>query len=476
MPAPTIVGLTITFPANCKYIVPPGGLGSTVIDIAAGDVVLDACSTAAVVGQSINWKQGVASDPFVSLPALSWVGRTALSGASATVGGIGVPGGNVKTHVRGMIFTDLVVADALQLALVSYTYKRERYDLIEVDSGGILHIIKGTEDDFAASEFLPTATVGRYPLFYVYIWNDTAQVISGHSWLGTTPKDRAVSKKITALRAYNQSKLAHVLAKIASQSALVIGAYGDSITAVGGGWAATGGADDTTWLDDTPDNATGFKTRNASNFNYWHTAGLRAKYPELGSVWPQQTINLVTWGIPEQIKTALSALSGNTVTVRNWGIGGTSSGTGNTAAGAPNGGDAGRLAAFNGLTYDLVLYNFLMNDFVGFATQDLNTVLTANINSIKAANPNADIVLMGAPGINTENPNSLAWHLSAENRYMQVAKALGCAFVPTYMVSHGDSGYLQLSRDNYSGGNRYNHQTPYELAKYGAWAITALGF
>jgi len=166
MPAPTVLGRVVTFPANSKYVI-GSGLSRTVIDISTTDVTLDACTSAAVVDQSINWKQSAAAALFVNCHPLSWVGKTAISGASATVNGTPVSAGNVKTHARGMIYTDLAVADPLQMALVSYSYKRERYDLLQLNTAtGVVTAKKGTEDDFAAPEFLPVADSGNVPLFY----------------------------------------------------------------------------------------------------------------------------------------------------------------------------------------------------------------------------------------------------------------------------------------------------------------------
>lgn len=476
MPTPTISGLVVTFPAGCKYVVPPGGFGSTVINIEAGDVAIDAC-TAGTETQTMFWKQGVANQTFVSCNPFSWTQRCGLSNVSAVVNGTPVASGNVKVHPKGMVYTDLTVGNPTQTADVTYTYKRARYDLIEIDTAGEKYYKKGGDSDRAPQEFKPTPTVGRYPLYYVRVFADVLQLIDGFSWLNTTPKRKLIAKKVAALRAYNQAHLTHLNAKIQAGQSISIGFNGDSRIGVGAGWAVTGDPlTDTTWLRDIPNNAAGFQTRDASTFFSFHDAELRAKYPELGTTWPQATANPQSWSIGNKIAAKIAALSGNTVTKNNWGIGATADGGGNAANGAPNANDATRLANFNSISYDVIYHNFMMNSFIGYAVSDLVTPLTATVNAYRAANPNADIILVGASGINTENVNPLAWFRSGEDRYMQVAKALGCAFVPTCMITFDDLSYNQISRDDYANSNEYNHGGPYEMNKEGEWAITALGF
>jgi len=284
--------------------------------------------------------------------------------------------------------------------------------------------------------------------------------------------------RLDAIKAYNATRLPNLRAALQAGSAILAG-YGDSITSGGGGWAATGGADDTTWLDDTANNQTGFVTRDASSFLYWHDAALRAKYADLGASWPQSSPQIVNWGEGKQIAAALAAQFSATVAWRNWGIGGTNTGTGITASGAPNGGNATRLANFNADTFHAVIIDFMMNDFVGFASGGLEQAITSLVQSIKAVHPNSDIILRSTKGINTENAqggNDIIWLQRAEEAYRRLAFAEGCAFIPTQMVTHGDPGYLQISRQHYSGGNRYNHQTPYELAKMAEWELAVLGF
>lgn len=471
MPTPTVNSLTVTFPESCKYVI-GSKISRTVIDIVPGDVVLDAC-TNGTESKTINWKQATAGSSFYNCNRLSYVQRTAISNASAIVDSVPVNAANVKTNARGMIYTDLVVADPLKTASVTYNYKRERMDLIEVDALGVLHVVKGTESDFAASEFMPAPTDGRYPLFYCYVWNDTVEIIDAHSWSGVSPKSPRQKSRIASLQSYNAGRTQNLRAAISS-GAVTIAGYGDSITAVGGGWAATGGADDTTWLDDVPNNQSGFVTRDSSNFLYWHDSELRNKYTELGSVWPQVSLNDVGWGLGRQIKSYIENTYAASVTWKNWGIGGTTSGTGNSGS-IPNGGETTRLANFNASSFNAVFVNFQMNDFVGFATSDLYTPLSNLVSSLKSSHPQSDIILMGAPGINVDNTNLLAWLQRADEIYRQVARAQNVAYVPTYIVTHDDPGYLQISRYHYSGGNRYNHQTPYELRKLASWAITVLG-
>lgn len=473
MPALSVAGRVITFPANSKRFVRTG-LKSTVIDIAPGDITLDACSSGTETTR-IYWKQGLAGASFVNCPILSWVGRTAISNVTSVALVGGGSGANVQVHPRGMVYTTDVVANPLLQADVTYSYKRERYDLIYCDVAGVKGAAKGQEVDFSASEFLPACPVGCLPLFYAYVWNDTVELIDAHSWSGVAPKNKLQKDRLAALKVWNQSKLSSLAATMLAGAA-TIAFYGDSITSVGGGWAATGGADDTTWLDDERDNHAGFVTRDASTFLYWHDAALRTKYPELGSVWPQATPQLVNWGEGKLICAALSAKYGHTITPHNWGIGGTSEGLGNSASGAPNLSEATRLANMNADTFHAVCVDAMMNGFVGYATTDYYTAMVNLVQGIRAAHPGIPIILRCTKGINTENVNQLVWLERANEIYRRVAFAYDCAFIPTYIVTHDDPGYMGISRQHYSGGNRYNHQTPYELAKMAAWEYECLGF
>jgi hypothetical protein len=466
MPSPTILGRVVTFPENSKFVTGKG-LSRQVINVAAGDITLDAC-TSGTETKTINWKQSAAGNAFVNCHPLSFVQRTALSAVSAVVNGSALASGNVKFHVRGMVYTDLAVPDPLQMADVTYSYKRERYDLIHLGAGGDIAVTKGQEVDFAASEFLPAAPSGRFPLFYAYVWNDTVELVDAHSWDVNTPKNPIQKARVASLRARNFALLPNLRAALASGNAVIAG-YGDSITSVGGGWAATGGEDDTTYLA----SQAGGAARDTASFLYWHDPALRAKYPELGSTFPQVGAGQVSWGEGKKIAAALGA------TWKNWGIGGTNTGTGNTASGAPNGGNPTRLNNFNADTFHAVILDFMMNDFVGFASGGLEQAMTTLVQSIKAAHPNSDIIIRSTKGINTENAqggNDIIWLQRAEEAYRRVAFAEGCAFIPTQMVTHGDPGFLKISRQHYSGGNRYNHQTPYELAKMAEWELAVLGF
>jgi hypothetical protein len=367
MPTPTILSRAVTFPAGSAWLDKAAKRRHAITE---QTVTLDAC-TSGTETTRIYWKQELAASVFADINDLSFVGRTALSGVSATlVGGSAVDPANVQVHVRGKVYTQQLVANPLQQADVTYSYKRERYDLLELDTAtGTVHAVKGVEHDFSAAEQLPTATAGRVPLFYAYVWNDTVELIavsSGSMGHGTGSVKR---QQINRHRARNAAILAPVIAKLQAGTAVVLQAYGDSITAQGGGWVATGDDTDTTYLSTAPN---GFARESLRYLNH-RTAQLDALWGPYPTGWIDAndtgSAQHHTHGWAYTLAEYLRDEYGSAVTFKNWGIGGTNSGNDYHASGAPNGSEAGRLAAVAADTGDVVFVNFGMNDFVKFATR-----------------------------------------------------------------------------------------------------------
>lgn len=478
MPAPIITGRQVAFPAGSAWLEKSPAASRTINE---QTVTLDACTSGSET-KRIYWKQGLVSDAFANLPVLSFVGRTAISGASAAlVGGSAVAGGNVKVHVRGKIFTDLVVSDPLQQADVTYSYKRERYDLLELDKAtGVVHVVKGIEHDFYAAEQKPNPTAGRVPLFWAYVWNDTVELISAGTASTGHMSGSIKAAQIARHRARNASILAPVIAKLQAGTAVVMQAYGDSITAQGGGWAATGGADDTTYMATAP----GGDARDQLGYLTYRTDQLDALWGPYPTGWidanDDGTAEHQTQGWAYGLSVALAAQYGSAITFKNWGIGATSSGSGNAGSGAPNGSSASRLPNVAADAGDVIFVNFGMNDFVGFATGGLRAALKAIVSSLQTANPSRKVVLMGAPGINTENPNNnsstFAWWYQHHATYLSVALEMGCAYIPMELTYHGGPALLGISAQHYSGTNRYNHPGPFELRKVRDFVQHCLAF
>lgn len=462
MPNPTISGLTVTIPAGSYTISGTGGRGAVAFPVPAGSVTL-AAPTSGTETKRIPWKQGTAGDLFANINRLSFVGRTAISNASAVlVGGAAVPSGNVKTHVRGKIYTDLVVADPLQQADVTYNYIRERTDLIECD-GVSLYVVQGGESDFHSPTLRPAPTPGRRPLFWAHIWNGAVELVPASNWAGTSSANPVTAARIARHKTRNRAILSAVMAAIEGGTPVTVQFYGDSITAHGGGWAATGGSDDTTYMQ----SAAGGKARDSAGYLEYRTTALDAVWGPYPTGWSGANDDgTATHSINGWTRRLCVALGAH-VTRQNWGIGASNSGTGTAATGAPNGSDSVRLASINAAPADLVFVGFGMNDFVGFATGGLRGHLRNIVSSLQSAQPGRKIVLHGPPGINTENPNSNSstyqWWLQCHATYFSVAAGMGCAYVPFDLIFHGDLGYCGISPAYLSGANRYNHPTPLEL-------------
>jgi lysophospholipase L1-like esterase len=475
MAAPIISALNVQFPAGSFFATKTGPASATSRAVNAQTVTLDAC-TSGTETKRVYWKQGVIGSAFVNINTLSFVGRTALSGVSATlVGGAAVSPANVQVHVRGKVYTQQVVADPLQLADVTYSYKRERYDLLEVDAVGVVHVVKGVEHDFCAGEEKPAATPGRTGLFWAYVWADTVELIPYQPPAVIHPARSVLRARFDRHRARNMAIMAPVLAKLQASEPVALQFYGDSITAQGGGWAATGGNDDTTYLQSAPNG----RARDALAYLNHRTAQLDAIWGPYPTGWLDANDNGTTehhtrgWActLAQQLRDDY----GSTVAYKNWGIGGTSAGAGVTASGAPNGAQADRLAAVAADTGDLITVNFGMNDFVGFATGGLRAPLRAIVAALQAAQPGRVVALMGAPGIGTENPNLLTWWQRHHEVYWSVAREMGCAYIPMDLIYHGGPAFTGLSRQHYSCTNRYNHPTPGELAQMRRFVAASLG-
>lgn len=478
MGAPTISGLQVTFPAGSAWLDKSPAAKHAINE---QTVTLDAC-TAGSETIEMYWKQGVVNDLFANLNDLMFVGRTALSGVSATlVGGSAVPAGNVKFHVRGKVYTDLVVADPLQRANVTYSYKRERYDLLELDKAtGVVHVVKGIEHDFCAAEQLPAATVGRQPLFYAYVWNDTVELIAAPKAAMGHGVGSVKQRQIERHRARNQTIMSPVLTKLTAGQAVVMQVYGDSITAQGGGWVDTDDDTDSTYLSTAPN---GFARESLRYLNH-RTAQLDA----LWGPYPTGWIDANDTGAPEHhthgwaytLAQYLRDEYDSAVTFKNWGIGGTNAGSDFHASGAPNGSQADRLAAVAADTSDFITVNFGMNDFVKFATGGHRAAVRAIVAALQAASPARKIVMMGAPGLNSENPNgntgAYTWWYRQHQVYLSVALELDCAYIPMELIYHGGPSYHPISQQHYCCVNRYNHPTPGECAKIREFVAYCLGF
>jgi len=463
MPAPTISGLSVTIPPGSFVVTRTGGRGAAAVAVPAGTVTLTAPASGTET-KRIPWKQGASGDLFANINRLSFVGRTAISSAGAVlVGGAAVLSANVKLHVRGKIYTDAVVSDPLQQADVTYSYRRERTDLIECDDSG-LYVVQGGESDFHSPTLRPTPTPGRRPLFWAHVWNNTVELVPASRWDANGSRSPIAAARIARHRARNRTILSDVMDRIFAGSPVTSQFYGDSITAHGGGWAATGGADDTTYMRTAP----GGKARDSSSY-------LEYKTTELDAVWAPYPTG---WVDANDDGSAQHSVNGWTrrlcqswgphVTRQNWGIGASNSGTGTAATGAPNGSDASRLAAINSAPGDIVFVGFGMNDFVGFATGGLRAHLRNIVASLQAAQPARKIVLHGPPGINAENANSnvgtYQWWYQCHATYLSVAMEMGCAYVPFDLVFHADLGCFGIGAQYLSASNRYNHPTPLELS------------
>ncbi len=374
----------------------------------------------------------------------AWIGRRNLSGVSAVRSDTGTPlvlGTEFAYHVNGKV-RGLVDVSAYNVD-VSYSFKRERYDLIQIDpQTQVVTVKSGTERDFDAVEYRPEPDAGMVVIGYLHAVGSKVTAINATKFLGGVVR-RGSEADWQQLLMHNRACLRRVLGKAARGEALTVASYGDSITAIqhgSVGYTANGLGRDRpeTYLGYVPADT----VATLPKFDFGDGAG--QVHVKISAPW--------------HLVAALEQLSTAPVMHMNFGIGGT-----NSADTVNNGLYPGRLDPMLASGADLLLIHFGMNELGQTAT-------LARVKSIaqQARAAGMDVVIMSVPRRNAIDGSVLSGWNYTNRALWRAAVESGSAFAPQHWIGRDDQlGGIGASPESLSMANLINHPGPGELARYG---------
>lgn len=328
----------------------------------------------------------------------------------------------------------------------TFSYIKERYDVIQLNTETLgLEVVVGQERNLDSHEdfYRAKPTNGRIPLYYVYIYGETATLVDASAWLEGYP-GRLYSAGFPAIRQHAQRCLSRVIGKLTRGETIRMAGYGDSITAQGNGTIPALATANGPYRDRTEHYGTlyPYDTRVlAGLFDLGDGMGLR--HVKTGSLWT--------------LKSYLESRFGATITYDNWGIGGTTS-----AATINNGLWPARFTPVLDSKPDLAVLGFGMNELGSSATY-------ANMRSIaeQLIAGGAEIIIVGVPRRNAMSENITGWRYT--NRMLRrVALDVGAAYVPYADVTDDPNlGYLGITPKTLCATNMVNHPGYREVELYG---------
>ncbi|HEL7630523.1 TPA: SGNH/GDSL hydrolase family protein [Stenotrophomonas maltophilia] len=374
----------------------------------------------------------------------AWLGRRHISGVSAVRSDNSNPlvlGTDYAFHVNGKL-RGLVNVAAYNVN-VTYSYKRERYDLIQIDpQTQVVSIKQGVERDFDAIEYKPSPDSGKVVVGYLHVVGSDLTAINSSRFQSGIVR-RGTEGDWQQLLFHNRAFLRNVLGKVARGDAITIASYGDSIVAVQLG---TPSYNANTELRDRPENYL---------INYpSDTVALLPKY-DFGDGAGQVHVKV---SAPWSLVAAIEAATGVAATYLNFGLGGSSSS--NTIN---NGLWPARLQPVLDSGADLLLLHFGMNELG--STQTL-----ANIKSIvaQAKAVGMDVVIMSVPRRNGVDGASLTGWNYTNRALWQAAVESGAAYAPQHwLVQNGELGGMGAATDSLGAAALFNHPGPAEFRRYG---------
>ncbi|HEL5026764.1 TPA: SGNH/GDSL hydrolase family protein [Stenotrophomonas maltophilia] len=374
----------------------------------------------------------------------AWIGRRNLGGVSAVRSDTGTPlvlrtdfAYHVNGKVRGLVDTAAYDID------VTYSYKRERYDVIQIDPQTLAVSLKaGVERDFDAIEYRPEPDAGLVPIGYLHVVGNSVNAINAGQFQGGVVREGGEADWQKLLM-HNRACLRRVLGKAARGETITVASYGDSITAIqtgNVGYTANGPG------RDRPETYLGYVPAD--------TVAALPKY-DFGDGAGQVHVKI---SAPWHLVAALEELSGAGVTHLNFGIGGT-----NSADTINNGLYPDRLAPMLASGADLLLIHFGMNELGQTAT-------LARVKSIaqQAQAAGMDVAIMSVPRRNSvDGPTLSGWNYT--NRALwRAAMESGSAFVPQHWIGRDDQlGGIGAAPESLAMANLINHPGPAEFARYG---------
>ena len=316
------------------------------------------------------------------------------------------------------------------LVNVSYTYQRERYDLLQVDLTSLeVSVVAGTERDMDALEFGPVKGERKTALYLFYVHDDSVTAVPLYRFeKGVRRDSQAVFER---LQANNKVALAKTLGKLRKGLPIKMVGYGHSIVAHG--------SYDLIWYFEAMDSL----TRNAIP---------RYDRGDSSGAWAVKTSYL--W----VAKLALEAAFGITIDYVNYGRPGT-----NSSAGANQGLDPARLAPVLASGADLMILDFAMNE-IGADTSYAN--FKSIITQAKAAG--MEVVVMACQQTNkqTDTRDIAGWR-KTNRTLQQVAADTGVAFCPTHWLTDQGGGGMPVAPEQLCAANFFNHPGITENRVYG---------
>lgn len=316
------------------------------------------------------------------------------------------------------------------LVNVTYTYQRERYDLLQLDPITLVaSVVTGTERDMDAHEFPPVKGERKTSLYMLYVREEVVTAVPLHRFQNKARRDsQAVFDRLLA---NNKVALSKTLAKLRKGLPIKMTGYGHSIVAHG--------SYDLLWYFEGTDGT----TRNAIP---------RYDRGDSGGPWAVKTSYL--W----VAKLAIEAAYGITVDYVNAGRPGS-----NSSNTANNGLDPARLDPVLANGSDLMILDFGMNE-IGSDTS------YANFKSIiqQAQAAGMEVVVMACQQTNTQTDTRNIADWRKTNRTLQlVAADTGAAFCATHILTDQGGGGLPVAPQHLCSANFFNHPGITENRVYG---------
>jgi len=364
-------------------------------------------------------------------------------------------------RIRGLVNT---ATFAVSVEMQAY---KCRIDLITLDAwdvtGTSLAVWNGTAQYADPDNWRPTLSSigsnGRIAVAEVLVKADGLEVIDLTAFHHRSKIAIGRESEIEALKRWNHEQLALVrLALMRGQNLTWIG-YGDSVTGCGGG-------SETAWQT-----VPGGPSRDTRSYLTIQTAD--ASLAQMGTPATDGPAGAgLHWYGSFNARTAktLQDRFGGTVTYKNLGIGGTT--TGSEGSGTPEdrygGSNANRLAgvlAAKGSTGLTVVC-------IGFGTnEDDNENLINNLTVIgRYCLTNGMVpILVGQPAIAYNSSRTIVRQKKNDERIMRAARTIPCAYVPLSLITHEQRGASGIFQTLQSGAGGTNHPGIWEHAKYSEW-------
>jgi len=408
----------------------------------SGTITVDAAEAVAVTALAYTLKYSTDTRYYANVNAVLPYRR--IKTVSVTEGGTPlVEGVGYSVFYEGGKLSGLVNTTDKSV-LVNYTGLKQRYDYIVADAlTGALSVVKGTDRAIDCEEYRPAIPDGTIALYSVFTYDQTVEVYPVHEWVGTQKRGRLIPE----LDAHNARILAPIRATVRKGGALCLIGYGDSLVAMAG------------LADHLVPNGTG---RDLYSFFSGYEAGtVAAKLGSAVDFGDGGGAIHTTHSRDRQFKAYLESTYGCTIDYQNFGIGGSTSGTGISGSDRLNGLNPTRLNVVTAaVTTAIATKRVLVN--LAFGMNELGSTATlANIIDLIQAFQavGAVVQVIGIP-----RPNSYAgfgtyatWQQTNDWLY-EAALEAGAAFVPTApYFSDENLGYMGLSPKSLAKGQLPNH-------------------